>query len=94
MKKWYSLIDKVYRLSNLEAAYRAVRANKGAPGVDGVTVEAYGQNLEERLRQLHHELKTGTYEPQPVRRVEIPKPDGGVRMLGVPTVYSYCTLLK
>ena len=42
MKKWYSLIDKVYRLGNLEAAYRAVRANKGAPGVDGVTVEAYG----------------------------------------------------
>jgi RNA-directed DNA polymerase len=86
MKKWYSLIDKVYRLSNLEAAYRAVRANKGAPGVDRVTVEAYGQNLEEKLRQLHHELKTGTYEPQPVRRVEIPKPDGGVRMLGVPAV--------
>jgi RNA-directed DNA polymerase len=86
MKKWYSLIDKVYRLSNLEAAYRAVRANKGAPGVDRVTVEAYGENLEEELRQLHHELRTGTYEPQPVRRVEIPKPDGGVRLLGVPTV--------
>ena len=85
MKKWYSLIDKVYRISNLEAAYRAVRANKGAPGVDGVTVEAYGQNLEEELRQLHHELKTGTYEPLPVRRVEIPKPDGGVRLLGVPS---------
>jgi hypothetical protein len=85
MKKWYSLIDKVYRPENLEAAYRAVRANKGAPGIDGVTVEAYGQNLEEKLRQLHHELKTGTYEPLPVRRVEIPKPDGGVRLLGVPS---------
>lgn len=86
VKKWYSLIDKVYRLDNLKRAYRAVRANKGAPGVDGETVEAFGQNLEERLRQLHHELKTGTYEPQPVLRVEIPKADGSKRPLGIPTV--------
>ncbi|TEB08700.1 Group II intron-encoded protein LtrA [Pelotomaculum propionicicum] len=86
MKKWYSLIDKVYRLDNLERAYRAIRVNKGAPGVDGETVEAFGQNLEERLHQLHHELKTGTYEPQPVLRVEIPKVDGSKRPLGIPTV--------
>ncbi|ACA59306.1 Retron-type reverse transcriptase-like protein [Candidatus Desulforudis audaxviator MP104C] len=86
MKKWYSLIDKVYRLENLIQAYRAVRANNGAPGVDGETVEAFGRNLDERLDQLHHELKTGTYEPQPVLRVEIPKPDGSNRPLGIPTV--------
>lgn len=86
MKKWYSLIDKVYRLENLERAYRAVRANKGAPGVDGETVEAFGENQKERLHQLHHELKTGTYEPQPVLRVEIPKADGSKRPLGIPTV--------
>lgn len=86
MKKWYSLLDKVYRLDNLERAFRAVRANKGAPGVDGETVEAFGQNLKERLYQLHHELKTGTYEPQPVLRVEIPKADGSKRPLGIPTV--------
>jgi RNA-directed DNA polymerase len=86
MKKWYSLIDKVYRLDNLEKAYQAVRANKGAPGIDGETVEAFGQNLEQRLVQLHHELRTGTYEPQPVKRVEIPKPDGSMRPLGIPTV--------
>ncbi|TEB04733.1 Group II intron-encoded protein LtrA [Pelotomaculum schinkii] len=86
MKKWYSLIDKVYRLDNLERACRAIRANKGAPGVDGETVEALGQNLEERLHQLHHELKTGTYKPQPVLRVEIPKADGSKRPLGIPTV--------
>lgn len=86
MKKWYSLIDKVYRLDNLKRAYRAVRANKGAPGVDGETVEAFGQNLEKKLNQLHHELKTGTYEPQPVLRVEIPKVDGSKRPLGIPTV--------
>jgi len=86
MKKWYSLIDKVYRLSNLESAYKAVRANNGAPGVDGRTVEAFGQDLERELNRLHHELKTGTYEPQPVLRVEIPKADGSKRPLGIPTV--------
>lgn len=86
MKKWYSLIDKVYRMDNLEKAYRAVKANNGAPGVDGETVEAYGKNLAERLSQLHHELKAHTYEPKPVLRVEIPKPDGSSRLLGIPTV--------
>jgi hypothetical protein len=86
MKKWYSLIDKVYRLENLKQAYRAVRANKGAPGVDGETVLAFGQRLEEKLDQLHYELKTGTYEPQPVKRVEILKVDGSYRPLGIPTV--------
>lgn len=86
MKKWYSLIDKVYKKTNLYNAYRIVRANKGAPGIDGVTVKAYGLNLEEELTQLHHELKTATYEPRPVLRVEIPKPDGSKRPLGIPTV--------
>ncbi|WP_242867401.1 reverse transcriptase family protein [Thermotalea metallivorans] len=86
MKKWYSLIDKVYRMDNLEKAYKAVKANNGAPGVDGETVEAFGQNLQERLSQLQHELKTGIYEPQPVLRVEIPKADGSKRPLGIPTV--------
>ena len=86
MRKWYSLIDKVYRIENLGKAYRAVKANNGAPGIDGVTVKAYGECLEEELQQLHHELKTGTYEPQPVLRVMISKADGGQRPLGIPTV--------
>ena len=86
MKKWYSLIDKVYAITNLGKAYQAVKANKGAPGVDGETVEAYGLKLQEKLNQLHHELKNGTYEPSPVLRVEIPKPDGTTRPLGIPTV--------
>ena len=86
MKKWYSLIDKVYRMDNLERAYKAVKANNGAPGADGVTVKAFGQNLQEELCQLHHELKTGIYEPQPVLRVEIPKVDGSKRPLGIPSV--------
>ena len=86
MKKWYSLIDKIYRMENLEKAYRKVRANKGKPGIDGVSVEAYGCDLGNNLKQLHHDLKTGTYEPQPVKRVNIPKPDGTIRPLGIPTV--------
>lgn len=86
VKKWYSLIDKVYNIGNLKKSYQMVRANRGAPGIDGVTVAAYGENLEERLNKLHYELKTGTYEPQAVLRVEIPKPDGSKRPLGIPTV--------
>ena len=84
--KYYSLIDKVYSRKNLEQAYKAVRANRGAPGVDGQTVYAFGENLEAELKGLHIELKTGNYKPMPVRRVEIPKPDGSKRPLGVPTV--------
>jgi len=86
MKKWYSLIDKVYEKKNIYKSYKSVRANKGAPGIDGVTVEAFGKNLEEEIDKLHHELKTGTYEPRAVLRVEIPKPDGSKRPLGIPTV--------
>lgn len=86
MKKWYSLIDKVYNKKNLYESYKSVRANKGAPGVDGVTVKEYGINLGEEIEELHHELKTGTYEPKPVLRVEISKPDGSKRPLGIPTV--------
>lgn len=84
--KYYSLIDKVYRIENLKQAYGAVKANNGAPGVDGQTVRAFGENLEAEITRLQLELKTGTYRPSPVRRVEIPKPDGSKRPLGVPTV--------
>lgn len=86
MRKWYSLMDKVWRLENLREAYKRVRANKGAPGIDGETVAAFGDLLEERLNQIHLELCTGTYEASPVRRVGIDKPDGGKRLLGIPTV--------
>ena len=84
--KYYSLIDKVYSLENLRRAYKSVKASNGAPGVDGQTVQAFGENLEAELERLHLELKTKTYRPSPVRRVEIPKPDGRTRPLGVPTV--------
>ena len=68
MKKCYSLIDKVYDMGNLRAAYKAVRANNGAPGIDGETVKAFGEDLEARLLAIHQRLKARTYEPSPVRR--------------------------
>lgn len=86
MKKWYSLIDKIYRKENLELAFRKVKRNHGAPGIDGETVLDFKEALEMNIEFLHAKLKTNTYEPDPVRRVEIEKPDGGIRLLGVPTV--------
>lgn len=86
MKKWYSLIDKIYRKENLIKAFGRVKRNNGAPGIDGETVEDYAKNLDKNTELLHEKLKTETYEPSPVRRVEIQKPDGGIRLLGVPNV--------
>lgn len=86
MKKWYSLIDKIYRKENLELAFKRVKRNNGAPGIDGETVSDYAENLELNTELLYEKLKTNKYEPSPVRRVEIEKPDGGVRFLGIPTV--------
>lgn len=86
MRKWYSLIDKVYQVRNLRTAFRKVKANNGAPGIDGVTVKAFAEGVGARLLELHDELKTGRYEPQPVKRVEIPKAGGKTRPLGIPTV--------
>ena len=88
MKKWYSLIDKVYKLENLGKAFELVKGNKGAPGVDGETIESFELNLNTNILHLHNELKTDTYEPLPVRRVYIDKDDGTKRPLGIPTVNS------
>ncbi len=64
-----------------------MKKNKGSPGVDGVTIEEFGSRLSEELSQLKADLESWTYQPSPVRRVEIPKPGGkGIRLLGVPTV--------
>ncbi len=86
MKKLYSLIDKIYREENLRQAFKRVKKNHGAPGEDGETVEDFAYKLDENIKQLHEELKTDTYKPSPVKRVEIDKPDGGKRPLGLPTV--------
>jgi RNA-directed DNA polymerase len=85
--KWFSLIDKVYRRENLRAAFRKVAANKGAPGVDHVTIEQFKLDWEAQLERLERALKDGTYQPQAVRRVYIPKPGSREkRPLGVPSV--------
>ena len=86
MRKWYSLIDKVYQKDNLILASKQVRRNHGAPGIDGETVEAYMDKLDENIKFLHQTLSTHTYKASPVKRVEIAKPDGGIRLLGIPTV--------
>jgi RNA-directed DNA polymerase len=85
-QKWHSLIDKVYALRNLQSAWERVRANGGAPGRDGMTIEKYAEDAEQRLQRLSQELRAKTYRPQPVRRVFIPKSGGGQRPLGIPTI--------
>lgn len=81
-----SLFDQICSDEHLREAFRDVKRNHGAPGVDGVTVEMFESKLDEELGLLQQEVKNWTYGPKPVRRVEIPKPDGGVRILGVPTI--------
>ena len=80
------LMEEVVERENLREALRRVKANKGSPGVDGMTVHDVPGYLKEHWPTLREQLLRGTYKPQPVRRVEIPKPDGGVRKLGIPTV--------
>jgi len=88
MRKWYSLIDKVYSVSNLGAAYESVKRNKGSrtAGIDGQSMLEFGKNLDAELSKLSKELRTGHYAPSPVKRVWIVKPDGSQRVLGIPTV--------
>ena len=84
--KWFSLIDKVSRLTTLQAAWEKVKANKGAAGVDGQGVAAFGQQVPRYLQELHEALKAGTYRPAPLKRVEIPKGPDQTRPLGIPVV--------
>ena len=81
------LMEEVGERENLKEALRQVKANKGSSGVDGMTVVALSDYLKRHWPAIREQLLSGTYEPQPVRRVEIPKPDGGgVRKLGIPCV--------
>ena len=80
------LLEKVLARDNMNAAYQKVKQNKGAAGMDGMSVEEMRPYLKEHREELLERIRTGKYKPKPVRRVEIPKPDGGVRLLGVPTV--------
>ena len=80
------LLERILCRENLNRAYKRVRANKGAPGIDGMTVEDALPWLRQHRTELLDSIKAGKYKPQPVRRKEIPKPDGGVRQLGIPAV--------
>ena len=74
--RFYSLYDKIWRKDVLEQAWRLVRANGGAAGIDGVTIDQAEERIDELLEELQQELRTGSYRPEAVRRVYIPKPDG------------------
>ena len=81
-----NLIEQVVADDNLWRAYKNVRKNKGAPGVDGVTVYHLKSHMEKYYQPLKSQLRDGTYQPQPVKRVAIPKVDGSKRYLGIPCV--------
>ncbi len=89
-RKAHSLIDKVYQRKNLQMAWEKVKANQGAGGVDGESIEAFGARSQERLSQLHEELKADGYRPLPVRQKLIPKAGrpNEQRMLGIPAIYD------
>ena len=80
------LLEKILSNINIDNAYKRVCANKGAGGVDGVTVEELGDYINKNWNSIREQIRKRTYKPQPVKRVEIPKPNGGVRNLGIPTV--------
>jgi group II intron reverse transcriptase/maturase len=80
------LLERILSRDNMNAAYKRVCANKGAGGVDDVTVEQLGDYIKENWSGIKEQIRRREYKPQPVRRVEIPKPNGGVRKLGIPTV--------
>jgi RNA-directed DNA polymerase len=80
------LMEEVCERDNLKEALRQVKANKGSAGIDRMTVGQLPDYLQQHWPAIREQLLNGTYSPQPVRRVEIPKPDGGVRKLGIPSV--------
>jgi RNA-directed DNA polymerase len=80
-------MEEVCKRENCWQAYKRVKANKGSAGIDGMTVGELSGYLKQHWPSIREQLLGGTYQPQPVRRVEIPKPDGGVRKLGIPTVW-------
>jgi RNA-directed DNA polymerase len=94
-RRFHALYDRIYRDDVLVEAWERVKANRGAAGVDRVTlvaVEDYG--VDRMLRELRDDLRAGRYRPAPARRVDIPKPDGGRRPLGIPTEAALCRVVQ
>jgi RNA-directed DNA polymerase len=85
------LVEEVCARENCKQALARVKANKGSAGVDGMTVHELPGFLKQHWPAIRDQLLSGTYKPQPVKRVEIPKPDGGIRKLGIPMVKANCT---
>ncbi len=92
--KWHSIYGQILFDRKLTAAWRKVEENGGAGGIDGETIESFKENEEEKIADVLQRLRAKTYKPTAVRRQYIPKKNGKLRPLGIPTVYSYCTLLK
>ena len=80
------LLERILSRGNMYMALDKVKANKGAGGIDGIEIEDIDQYLRENWVEIRDKIRRRKYKPQPVRRVEIPKPNGGVRNLGIPTV--------
>ena len=88
------LMEEVCERENLKKALERVKANQGSPGIDGMTVEQLPEHLKNNWPTIRSHLLNGAYRPQPVKRVEISKPGGGIRKLGIPMVRSYCTSIQ
>jgi hypothetical protein len=84
--KFSTLMTEILHKENLKRALERVKRNKGAPGIDGMSVDELGAHLKAHWPSIRAQLVAGTYQPKPVKRVEIPKPDGRMRLLGIPTV--------
>ena len=87
-------MEAVVARQNMLRAYEQVESNKGSAGVDQISVEELNPYLQEHWAQIREELLSGRNQPQPVRCVEIPKPQGGMRQLGIPICRSYCTSIQ
>jgi RNA-directed DNA polymerase len=85
------LLERILSRENMLKAWKRVKANKGAAGVDGMSVGAFPEFARQNWDKIRESLLAGIYHPSPVRRVEIPKATGGTRPLGIPMVTSYCT---
>ena len=80
------MLEEVVERQNMRAAYQQVKRNAGAPGIDGMSIEELGPHLREEWQRIKEALLDERYEPQPVKQVEIPKPGGGMRQLGIRTI--------